>query len=458
MTYTFLLESIWHPPLFFAEARQAPLPPELELQALWFSGAFGRDFKSTDGKIVRVIQFGEWNRGEGPDFSHVAIEIDGVLWKGDLELDSTSNDWESHGHSANATFNNVILHVVFQSDSAKVFIKNAGHKEIPQVSISEIQLTEGLNTPARQVAIARPGRCFIPLRHMAVADVEVLLTQAASHRAVSKARRFLKLADAHSRDIALYQATAETLGYRANVLPMRLLAQRVPLASFPHAARHPAALLFGTAGFLSPELHERADVDVKEYLRELWEDWWHLRDKFEVSSGRSATWKTYGQRPANHPHRRVGALAEVVRQWQAYRKLALARPFEVKAVSDFLQSLEHPFWSHRHTLSSGYSSQKVALFGRAHAQELLTNHLVPLALHDAAMTFKDYTKLRNSTPNEKVRRCALRLFGSLEAAAPWLKRVYHQQALMQIYHDFCLEDYSDCEACPFPEQLSQWKA
>ena len=73
------------------------------------------------------------------------------------------------------------------------------------------------------------------------------------------------------------------------------------------------------------------------------------------------------------------------------------------------------------------------------------------------MTFKDYFKLRHSAPNEKVRRCALRLFGSLALAHPWLRRVAHHQALLQIYHDFCLEDFTECHECPFPEQLTQWK-
>ena len=73
------------------------------------------------------------------------------------------------------------------------------------------------------------------------------------------------------------------------------------------------------------------------------------------------------------------------------------------------------------------------------------------------MTFRSYQKLRNSAPNDKVKRCALRLFGSLKAAQPWTRRVCHHQALLQIYQDFCLEDFSDCADCPFPEQLLQWK-
>src|SRR5690606_27935689 len=119
---------------------------------------------------------------------------------------------------------------------------------------------------------------------------------------------------------------------------------------------------------------------------------------------RRIPWKTHGQRPANHPHRRTGALAALVKRWPQYRKLALARPFAAKPLIDFLQSLEHEFWSYRHTLSSATSARKIALFGRAQAMELIANHLAPLAIHEQGMTWNDYHRLRHSAPNDKVRR------------------------------------------------------
>ncbi len=457
MTYAFLLESVWHPPLAFAEHRDPDLPPELELQAMWYSGAFGRSFRTQDGRAVRIIQFGEWNRSAGPDFRQVAVEIDGETETGDLELDPVAADWDAHGHAENPAFRGVVLHVVFRPESRRGFIRTDEHREVPQVLISQSQLTDALNRPQQEVAIARPGRCLAPLKHLPAPAVERLLEEAAMHRAAAKAARYLRTADAHGVDAALFQATAETLGYRGNSLAMRLLAQRTPLAALRSREMDAEALLFGSAGFLSPELHEKAPPDTQAYLRNLWETWWRERIRFEMPASRAIQWKTYGQRPANHPHRRIGTLAVLVSRWPTYRKLALARPFSPKGVVDFLEGLRHDFWSRRHTLTSGPSATDIALFGRSQAQELLANHLIPVALHEDAITFRDYLRLRGASPNEKVKRCALRLFGSLDAASPWLKRVCHHQALLQVYHDFCLEDFSECERCPFPEQLTQWR-
>jgi hypothetical protein len=292
------------------------------------------------------------------------------------------------------------------------------------------------------------------LAAVAPAAIAALMAEAANYRAAQKAARFLRTADAHSRDAALYHAVAETLGYRSNALAMRLLAQRLPLSALREHPEQTEALLFGTAGFLAPDLHEKAPPDTRDHLRGLWDTWWKARGRWE--SAHAIPWKAGGQRPANHPHRRVAALGALARDWPRFRKLAFARPLDAPAIVSYLSKLDDPFWTQRHTLSSAATARPVALFGKARAIELLANHLFPLALHEGE-PFDRYLKLPAGARNEKVRRCAIRLFGSEEAASPWLKKAAHHQALLQIYRDFCLEDASDCTDCPFPEQLQQWR-
>lgn len=439
-----------------AEHPAPPLPSELELQALWFAGAFGRDFTDADGSRVKIIQFGEWNRTAGPDFLHAAVEIDGESRAGAIELDLEPSDWEAHGHGADPGFNEVVLHVVFRPADPPAFTRTSEHRAVPRVTLLADQLDEVLQHPVREVAIARPGRCLHPLAGLPESSVRSLLREAAEYRAGLKSARFLRTADAHGRDAALFQATAETLGYRANALPMRLLAQRVPLPALRDDPDAAAALLFGAAGFLAPDLHEKAPADTREHLRGLWDTWWKHRARWE--SSHPIPWKLAGQRPANHPHRRVAALAALVRSWPAYRRHALGRPFSPKTLTRFLADLEDPFWTRRHTLASTATARPVALFGKSRAAELLINHLAPVALHeDPRFDWESHLQLPAGTLNDKVRRSAIRLFGSESTAAPWLKKAAHHQALLQIYHDFCLEDLSDCHDCPFPEQLAQWR-
>ncbi len=457
MTYSFLLESVWHPPLIFAEDPTEALPLELELQALWFSGAFGKKFQSVCGKEIHIVQFGEWNRGAGPDFRQAAVEIDGELHHGPIELDRKAQDWDAHGHAENPAFREVILHVAFRSDHREIFTRTVDHRHVPQVIIQIAAVNEALNRPLRETAIAHPGRCFAPLKGMSKIAIERLLKEAAMLRAAAKFKHFSRVAAAHSADAALYHATAETLGYRSNSLAMCLLAQRVPLALLKVEPDLTEAVLFGTAGFLNADVYDTVPQDSRAYLRQLWDAWWKNRSRFEVSAERKIPWVLHGQRPANHPQRRIAALVAITHDWARYRQLALASPFSTKNVVDFLHALPHAFWRNQHTLTSEPTAQPISLFGRQHALELVANHLAPLALHEKRMTFYEYYKVRNSAANDKVKRCAIRLFGSLDQAKPWTKRVCHHQALLQIYRDFCLEDVSNCQRCPFPEQLSQWR-
>ena len=59
------------------------------------------------------------------------------------------------------------------------------------------------------------------------------------------------------------------------------------------------------------------------------------------------------------------------------------------------------------------------------------------------------------TPEEAGHR-ATRLFGNDPRRKQFLKTVAHQQGLLQIYEDFCMQDNSDCAQCPFPEQMKRW--
>lgn len=74
-----------HESALFASPR---IPSELELQARWFAGDFGKHFVSTAGDEIEIIQFGTWNREAGPDFRDAAIRInDNEPVSGCLEID-----------------------------------------------------------------------------------------------------------------------------------------------------------------------------------------------------------------------------------------------------------------------------------------------------------------------------------------------------------------------------------
>ena len=156
----------------------------------------------------------------------------------------------------------------------------------------------------------------------------------------------------------------------------------------------------------------------------------------------------------NHPHRRVGALAELARRWPSAREALLSA--DPTTLGRFFASLSHPYWSHHYTLAGAVSHRPMALVGPERAAGILVNVALPWALREKAVGLEKLQSIPAPDFNLRARTAALRLFGVDARKVPILKTAVAQQGLLQIYDDFCCQDVSDCLGCKLPEQLRQW--
>jgi hypothetical protein len=444
--------------LLDARLRETPLLrvprvfDEMELQAHWFAGDFGRDFTTTRGDPIRIVQFGVWNREAGPDFAEAAISLQGgEPLRGAIELDPDVRDWERHGHATNPDYESVVLHVFTQAPRGECFTRTARHRNVPQVLLDVTKLTDDPVNPQPE---AKPGRCVGPLRNLPEEKVREVLLGAAMHRLRRKSAALARLTELHGADEALFQALAATLGYKSNKLPFTLLAQRLPLRLLRGAKTDAAALLFGVAGFLpSTDLGEFAP-ETRTYLRGLWAKWWPRRAEFERLTIARPLWNLGGQRPANHPQRRLAALAQLVSHWPKVR--ALSKRCQPDAIHEFFAKLSDDYWDFHYTVTSKTSPKRMALIGESRVTEMLANVFFPLAVAADPQRAIGFKNLPATLTNRRVEVAALRLFGEAPLAHALLKNAAMQQGLLQIYEDFCLRDASDCADCLFPRQLAKW--
>ena len=436
------------------------IPSELELQARWFAGDFGKHFVSTAGDEIDIIQFGIWNREAGPDFRDAAIRInDDEPIRGCVEIDLLDRSWETHGHATNPAFEATVLHLFVERSDRAFFTRTESNRNVPQVCIDLATLREAFNA---NVPLAHPGRCQGPLKDLPEERVCSVLDAAAQFRLRQKANRIRNKIDAHGRDETLFQEIAAALGYKENKLPFTLLAQRLPLRFLRENLRDCEALLFGEAGFL-----ETSDLDVyrksaREYVRQLWDGWWPHRDELQRFILPANTWRLSSTRPVNHPQRRLAAMAVLARDWSRLQRASGKN--SVAVANDFFQTLEHPFWNFHYTLTAAASPKKMALIGTSRVADILANVLFPFWLAHAtesstqpnAPLWAEYAKLSAQLSNRRLETAATRLFGNDLRRKEFLKTVAHQQGLLQIYEDFCMQDNSDCAQCPFPEQMAKW--
>ncbi len=429
------------------------MPSELDLQARWFAGDFGRRFTSVTGQQIEIVQFGTWNREAGPDFSDAAIRINGSdPIRGAIEFDLADRSWETHGHSTNPAFDDAILHVFVEQSERVFFTRTQSHRNVPQVRVDLASLPEKF--PAA-VPLARPGRCQAPLKNLSTDRLANILAAASQFRLQRKAARLKNIVETHGRDGALFQEIAAALGYKQNKLAFTLLAQRLPVGALRNEIDATEALLFGVAGFLGgPDLAAYRD-DTRGYVRELWDRWWPHRDAMQRLVLPDKLWRRGGARPLNHPQRRLGALALLARQWPAFMKIVARR--NDKAAHDFLLDLHHPFWSFHYTLTAERAPAEMAVIGESRVADIMANVLLPHFLAEGAQIWPVYEKLPARLSNRRLETGATRLFGGDPRRAQFTKTIAHQQGLLQIYEDFCLQDNSDCAQCPFPEQMQKWR-
>ena len=444
------------------------IPSELELQARWFTGDFGKHFVSTAGDKIEIVQFGVWNREAGPDFCDAAIRINGgEPIRGCIEIDLLDRNWEAHRHATNPAFEETVLHVFVEKSDREFFARTKSNRNVPQVWIDPKMLPDasGANLP-----LARPGRCQAPLKDLPEDRVRSVLDAAAQFRLQQKANRIRNKIESRRRDEALFQEIAAALGYKENKLPFTLIAQRLPLKFLRETPQDIESLLFGVAGFL-----QTADLDLykrstREYVRQLWDRWWPHRDALQRLILPAKIWRISNTRPVNHPQRRLAALAALAREWLWFRRAlskAVAGDTPAATAREFFCKLDHPFWNFHYTLTAAASPNPMAVIGESRIAEILANVLFPFWLsedirHGESVTWRidvwaEYAKLPAQLSNRRLETAATRLFGSDSHRKQFLRTVAHQQGLLQIYDDFCMQDNSDCAECPFPEQMRKWK-
>ena len=86
------------------------------LHYVWKHQNFLLPLTTQQWQQLDVLATGWHNKYAGPDFSHAQILLDDLRWAGAVELHLRSSDCYRHRHQYDSTYDNVILHVVWEDD------------------------------------------------------------------------------------------------------------------------------------------------------------------------------------------------------------------------------------------------------------------------------------------------------------------------------------------------------
>ena len=459
-------------------------PPERWLQQVWRHQRIQRTrLRLADGRPLRVLHPGFWNREAGPDFHGAVIQFGTDTPRtGDVELDLVTAGWRGHGHATNARFANVILQVVWdEADVDRARPPVLAIQPFLDAPLSELATWLDLEAPVRLPDNVL-GQCNAPLRELPTESLVELLRQAAHLRLERKAAELSARARQVGWENALWEGLLGALGYKHNAWPFRRLAELVPLArneatgtppSSPGNALVLEAHLLGLAGLLPTEISR----GTNPHVRTLWDCWWRERDAVADDIVPKTMWRLGGIRPANRPERRLVLAAH----WLTVRTLptqlidwlgATANQRPGERAWQLLERLTPaatetiPYWSRHWTLRSAELPEPHPLLGAPRVTDLAMNVILPwlwarTSTSAGSAGVEDIRKRVENCwqdwpageDNAVLRRTRQRLFGTVRPRLP--ARAIMQQGLLQITRDFCDSAGALCHECRFPAQIGR---
>jgi len=457
----------YRPPRSLREEPVLP-PAEMEVQALWFEQLYQPLLTTDDGRTVEIIQPGFWNHGGGPDFTRAVVRFrkngkpDDDLTIGNVEVHLHPADWNAHGHHHDAAYNETILHVVWEPRGGKAFFPaTASFRRVPQVVLGSQLVAPWPDLQPLCASLLRgplpgaePGRCSAELARLPSEQIVEILRAAGLFRLRQKARRWFWRQRLTSPEQALHEALAEALGFHANQVPMRLVAQRLPWAVLrrlePEAR---LAHLFGLAGFLPNESVTRLRSEPRGWLGKLWEIWWKERGALDYALLPRSQWRLAGLRPLNRPERRLAALAQMVPR--VPELLAALQARDAERFGATLLAIRDPFWEKHATLTGAPLRVPCRLVGEERVHDILVNVFWPMVSLEepeaAQIALRKITAASNSASRVASQRL---LISSLRPKQ--IREALVQQGILQIFRDYCQTDCSRCRDCTFPELVKTW--
>lgn len=273
------------------------------------------NLKTTDGKHIEIIHPGEHNHSSGPDFFNAQIKTGEMLWTGNVEIHIKASDWLKHKHQYDDAYNNVILHVVYESDMEL----NANNGEPMQTLVMRDRIDMKLY---ENYLLLIKSKTKIACSNNVKEIPAIIITSWLSgilaerlERKVSELKTEL-VQNKNDWEETFYRHITRQFGMKVNAEPFQWLSACVPyrmLRKQNDNLLQTEALLFGQSGLLPEKMSDTyTNALIREYM--------HLQLKYNIRPMPKHWWKFMRLRPNNFPTIRIAQLAGLFfRQQQLFR-------------------------------------------------------------------------------------------------------------------------------------------
>ena len=327
-------------------------------------------YKTTDGDSLEIIHPGLLNTDSGPDFFNAKIKIGSTLWAGNVELHLKSSDWYRHSHHTDQSYDNVVLHVVFEDDKSA---QTSLAANIPTWIMPVDESLLGRYKKLYQSKLWIP--CAQDIHRVSSFELTNWLERMMVEKLESKIewiQQLLKERENNWEEL-FYISICRNFGFGVNGDAFEHLAKSIPwdiVQKNRDDLLKLEALFMGQAGFLNldSELDDYSSLLIREYT--------HLKSKYQLKTMDKHLWKFMRLRPSNFPTVRMAQLAALFHK----ENLSFKKVIETTSTKELMNMLNiqpSDYWQ-SHYRPNIPSTTKSKSLGKRSKQLIVINTFAPI--------------------------------------------------------------------------------
>lgn len=399
------------------------------------------DLHTIEGETIELMDAGQLNQHEGPDFLNAKIKINQTVWVGHIEIHLNTSDWLKHQHDENHRYKNVILHVVFNHDI------DLTHLSLPTLELKPLIPIEIVKKYEHWMLSKLPIPCAEQFNQVSSLHKNAWWSTCLANRWERKTQEWIKT-DEHSLDFLeiLIRQIAINFGFKYNAVAFKELISSIPIkVLLKHQSRliQLEALLFGQSGLL-PEHSEQP------YIQELQKEYHFLRRKYSLEAPKNLEWKFMRLRPVNFPTIRLAQLAMFYHYY--LDQLSNIMKFnEWKQYETLLPIYTSPFWEEYYHFDKKSKKKTKKQLGKNALQNIIINTFAP-ANYLYQKKFQEYSdpqhpiSLLESLPKEQNH-----IIKTWNNIGQNTENAFDSQAQIECYNEFCQP--KRCLECSIGHQI-----
>ncbi len=407
------------------------------LNYLWANQLFKVD-KTTEGEDFSVLNPGQRNKDSGPDFFNARIRIGDTSWAGNVEIHIHSSDWFRHRHDKNSSYDNIILHVLFEDDKP---VRRKNNEIIPTIVLANkfdehiFKMYDAFVRSTKWIACEDSISSTNHFDRLAWFDTLM------AERLEEKTQAVQKELDISENDFheVFYRKLARNFGFNTNADVFESLATSLPLrilAKHNNNLVQIEALLYGQAGLLSTKYTEN-------YPEQLYKEYLFLSEKYNLKPIDSKRWKFMRMRPANFPTIRISQFANIIHRSSGLLHKMLETEKLTNVVALF-KTQASTYWTSHFRFGKKTSSKPKEL-GASSINLLLINTIIPFTFVYGKQTASDALMEKSIHWLEEIKAENNSIIRNFKARGIQAQNAMQSQALIQLKHNYC--DKKRCLDC-----------